>query len=253
MAEVNRVLARPPGGDPRDRPAVDTGRAEGVLRLTAARNELLQHHLVTRDEAARLVVAPEQLRARADRPRLVVCEAVQLLLQRGLEDQREAQLRCLELVPARWMERPRMRNAHAVRQLIREALVVRPPEGRPVRRRQLEPLGQRGVIPCDEGGRLVTRGVQRPTVGALVLGQGQQVGGAVAFTRPVETPRRVARPACHEVIALADDPDRDPAATQTSGNAEAAGVPADYDRAVHAVIVAVIAVAEASGRRRSAP
>ena len=84
MAEVYRVLARPPCGEGGNRPPLETQRCERELRLTSTWDHLLHQDQIRRHEGSSLSVPREKPLPIVREPGLVGCEPVGIRLDRGL-------------------------------------------------------------------------------------------------------------------------------------------------------------------------
>src|SRR2546425_8486318 len=106
VAEVYRVLARPPGGERGDRPPVRTQRGERELRFSSTRDHLLHQDQIRRDQGPGLSVARKETIPAFRGPGLVGSEPVHIRLDGGLQNHRERTVDGLEVRFAGGEQRP---------------------------------------------------------------------------------------------------------------------------------------------------
>ena len=123
---------------------------------------------------ARKRVPCEQRFAVVHRPRFVNRERIGLIARGRLDDDREGAIEIEEVFLAVGEECPWLIDPLIERELIQAALVDRPAEILPGRRREPEYRGEQVVIPGDDRDRVIVSRQQHPAVQVLGLRQADQ-------------------------------------------------------------------------------
>src|SRR5581483_10308322 len=232
-AELGWMLTPPPRHHARDRPAVAVERAIGELLLPVAGNELLHHHLAGTDDRRCTVEERTELGDRVRAPCLRLRRVDEVLLDRRLDGEGRLTVDLGELARIPRVPGTGHRDREPRAELVRLALVPGGADRLPGRGRDAEDLPKLVAMAGDRGNRLVSRGIEHPSLQAESASRREQP----VDRRPLVTElvlvngvRRVPGEARDRQLVV-DHADGDAAAPEAPDDSEALVVAADDDGA----------------------
>src|SRR6266404_9595463 len=229
MTEIDRVLPRPARGERSDGLSVAAERRVRKLRFTPARNSLLNENQIWGNQFPGLAVPGKKFFATVDRPGLIRRKPVCRGMRRRFENPGERAGSARKICFTGGIYRMRVVNLLLSRQLVREALIVRPTQNIPNRGRHTKSAREQCVELGEQGCRLVASRQQHPPVELIALRDLQQVRrlSFAVSVRPRPSPSRVSRIAGQLNVWRSDDPDGHSAAAQAPGDRKAIEVSPD--------------------------
>src|SRR6266404_198411 len=232
MTEIDRVLPRPARRERSNGLPVAAERRVRKLRFASARNSLLNENQIWGNQFTGLAVPYKKLFATVDRPGLIRRKPICRSMRRRFEDPGECAGSALKICFTCGIDRMRAVNLLLSRQLVGEALIVRPAQNIPNRGRHTKSAREQCVELREQGCRLVASRKQHPPVQLIPLGEFQQVRRLyfAVSVRPRQSPSRVSRIAGQLYVWRSDHPDGHSSAAQAPGDRKAIEVSPDDQR-----------------------